>query len=858
MSQILAEIENRCHKSTSLSVVFKVVETNPAEYCIVAQDTVIHTKGDPIKREDEEGNLNETWTTPATDQISSTQENFLSDTKSEGMINYSPVLTQDEKLNLTTCDNNTSDRPSDNQHHSTTINNKIINIRLSLSDLSLTRQTQSVVSSSSNQQRLNNLCQIGLLTKLRPSLTRKNIYNSTQQIGSEETQPSNQTIDPESINHQSEPTTVSILSFQQMTVVNLQSNLQHKSPSSLPVSLRLPLSPTTSPRPTPKPKSTNTTKPTAIRPHTPDLTNSRPKSSSQINLANLVESWGGGGPSELSYRSRLSHQVLGQTVDPKPLPNHNLPQSTVTIQALPPSEHPESNRSNTPGKSQPEHLPNHQSSSELEIKHKDEDSEDDDDNVVLGNEELYSAQAHLSPKDEILPISGPLREVLPIIVQDLNWDDLRAEPLKLQPSQKSSHWLRAFTISVLKNERNLTINSSRSSSSSISEAFHQLLPRSSTPVSNMFTNRISLIKSRSLKSHSRPFKQSVKSPVFMSTKSLNNSLDPLQSSQSHSSDIVRPGTSHASERNHTGAVTFLSGSNLVQSPGNSYNQHLLVTSLGILQRTVSDSINSISTGYSKRIKTMDPRKELKMLMRSQTIRNKSDHSSLSKNSWWVPGVSHKAVVKKGEKTEAKAPKKKGKEVGLKLSERIKCKQTRKDEDEVSYLGRLASKVDNSQIAGLLATSSEPFHLSALKEYMNSFKFSHDPINLSLRKLLMEFIFVDEDKDVEKSRPKEACTYPGSSTSLSAKPATSANLKALISASKVNPYQLISEGLTDELSPKIESLIPSQNPFSFTGAVPYFDFKKLRKSLVISLKKETEHLLKHQNLGETKPMRWSGP
>ncbi|KAI8450991.1 hypothetical protein BY996DRAFT_6582577 [Phakopsora pachyrhizi] len=608
-------------------------ETNPAEYCIVAQDTVIHTKGDPIKREDEEGNLNkvgyndiggfstlthhqkQTWTTPATDQISSTQENFLSDTKSEGMINYSPVLTQDEKLNLTTCDNNTSDRPSDNQHHSTTINNKIINSRLSLSDLSLTRQTQSVVSSSSNQQRLNNLCQIGLLTKLRPSLTRKNIYNSTQQIGSEETQPSNQTIDPESINHQSEPTTVSILSFQQMTVVNLQSNLQHKSPSSLPVSLRLPLSPTTSPRPTPKPKSTNTTKPTAIRPHTPDLTNSRPKSSSQINLANLVESWGGGGPSELSYRlpdppssisafeinlstqpnnSQSSLNLLGQTVDPKPLPDHNLPQSTVTIQALPPSEHPESNRSNTPGKSQPEHLPNHQSSSELEIKRKDEDSEDDDDNVVLGNEELYSAQAHLSPKDEILPISGPLREVLPIIVQDLNWDDLGAEPLKLQPSQKSSHRLRAFTISVLKNERNLTVNSSRSSSSSISEAFHQLLPRSSTPVSNMFTNRISLIKS-----------------LFMSTKGLNNSLDPLQSSQSHSSDIVRPGTSHASERNHTGAVTFLSGSNLVQ------------------------------------IKTMDPRKELKMLMRSQTIRNKSDHSSLSRNSWWVPGVSHKAVVKKG-------------------------------------------------------------------------------------------------------------------------------------------------------------------------------------------------------------------
>ncbi|KNZ56827.1 cell division cycle protein 48 [Puccinia sorghi] len=46
-------------RGASRSVEFKVVETDPAEYCIVAQDTVIHTEGDPIKREDEEGNLSE-------------------------------------------------------------------------------------------------------------------------------------------------------------------------------------------------------------------------------------------------------------------------------------------------------------------------------------------------------------------------------------------------------------------------------------------------------------------------------------------------------------------------------------------------------------------------------------------------------------------------------------------------------------------------------------------------------------------------------------------------------------------------------------------------------------------------------
>lgn len=40
-------------------VEFKVVETDPTPYCIVAPETVIHCEGEPIKREDEEANLNE-------------------------------------------------------------------------------------------------------------------------------------------------------------------------------------------------------------------------------------------------------------------------------------------------------------------------------------------------------------------------------------------------------------------------------------------------------------------------------------------------------------------------------------------------------------------------------------------------------------------------------------------------------------------------------------------------------------------------------------------------------------------------------------------------------------------------------
>jgi transitional endoplasmic reticulum ATPase len=41
------------------AVEFKVVEVDPPEYGIVAQDTVIHCEGDPINREDEEQNLSD-------------------------------------------------------------------------------------------------------------------------------------------------------------------------------------------------------------------------------------------------------------------------------------------------------------------------------------------------------------------------------------------------------------------------------------------------------------------------------------------------------------------------------------------------------------------------------------------------------------------------------------------------------------------------------------------------------------------------------------------------------------------------------------------------------------------------------
>ncbi|CAH7690577.1 hypothetical protein PPACK8108_LOCUS25965 [Phakopsora pachyrhizi] len=53
--------------------------------------------------------------------------------------------------------------------------------------------------------------------------------------------------------------------------------------------------------------------------------------------------------------------------------------------------------------------------------------------------------------------------------------------------------------------------------------------------------------------------------------------------------------------------------------------------------------------------------------------------------------------------------------------------------------------------------------------------------------------------------------------------------------------------------KIKEIQDMSSAFFSHGVVLSLSYRKL----VISLKKETEHLLKHRNLGEAKPRRWAG-
>ena len=48
------KILRRIYKLQFKDSKFKIVETDPSEYCLVTQDTIIHCEGDPVKRDDEE------------------------------------------------------------------------------------------------------------------------------------------------------------------------------------------------------------------------------------------------------------------------------------------------------------------------------------------------------------------------------------------------------------------------------------------------------------------------------------------------------------------------------------------------------------------------------------------------------------------------------------------------------------------------------------------------------------------------------------------------------------------------------------------------------------------------------------
>ncbi|KAL7269045.1 hypothetical protein RUND412_008308 [Rhizina undulata] len=66
-----------------------------------------------------------------------------------------------------------------------------------------------------------------------------------------------------------------------------------------------------------------------------------------------------------------------------------------------------------------------------------------------------------------------------------------------------------------------------------------------------------------------------------------------------------------------------------------------------------------------------------------------------------------------------------------------------------YLSKLFEAVSKSVVAALLARNADAFHIAVLKAYMTTFQFMNDPMDMALRKLLMEVELPSETQQIDR-------------------------------------------------------------------------------------------------------------
>ncbi|KIO20475.1 hypothetical protein M407DRAFT_81501 [Tulasnella calospora MUT 4182] len=72
-----------------------------------------------------------------------------------------------------------------------------------------------------------------------------------------------------------------------------------------------------------------------------------------------------------------------------------------------------------------------------------------------------------------------------------------------------------------------------------------------------------------------------------------------------------------------------------------------------------------------------------------------------------------------------------------------------EETPEKYLARLVQAVSKAEIASVLASSSDDFHTRALRAYLARFDFTVDPLDVALRKLLMDLSLPKETQQIDR-------------------------------------------------------------------------------------------------------------
>lgn len=88
-----------------------------------------------------------------------------------------------------------------------------------------------------------------------------------------------------------------------------------------------------------------------------------------------------------------------------------------------------------------------------------------------------------------------------------------------------------------------------------------------------------------------------------------------------------------------------------------------------------------------------------------------------------------------------------------------------EESPAAYVDRLLSTVSKAEIASVLASSGETFYSNALQAYIDRFEFDGDPLDVALRKLLMDVGLPRETQQIDRVMEAFASRYLGCNRSL---------------------------------------------------------------------------------------------
>ncbi|KAK7463748.1 hypothetical protein VKT23_005685 [Stygiomarasmius scandens] len=81
-----------------------------------------------------------------------------------------------------------------------------------------------------------------------------------------------------------------------------------------------------------------------------------------------------------------------------------------------------------------------------------------------------------------------------------------------------------------------------------------------------------------------------------------------------------------------------------------------------------------------------------------------------------------------------------------------------EESPEGYLSRLMDSVSKAEIAAVLASSNDPFHVQALRSYIGRFDFADDPLDVALRRLLMDVGLPRETQQIDRVMEAFASRY----------------------------------------------------------------------------------------------------